>query len=404
MRAGEITIAIILIGLGAVFVWQSSEQAKRQSEMMEQLSRSVALMGEISRQSAAPGTVHPAFAPAPVPEQDTASSDKLAESLGALAKAVEASTKVSSAATPRTAEQIGLMDATLMLTRATNPQIRHHATSILGIFGGEEAEQRLVAISQEDAACRSLALSALRQMGSDRVGEIVLDLIRKGTPADRHNAATLLPSVITPDLATEIASLLVDLPFTDDPDSRHVRRSVYLAFRKLPDPRANAALIDAIKRESDPSLLTAASQALSAASSRKELPQLCAILEGLPPLSAESRPSHYAILHVLADLRDLRSTEYVLPYLNADDTQIVRLALQALGQTKDPMAAKALCEFSSDDRTLRELRDQYLKEGFPGTRTEDGKIVPVSEQEMARMLAKRVEYIRNIEASVKESD
>lgn len=107
------------------------------------------------------------------------------------------------------------------------------------------------------------------------------------------------------------------------------------------------------------------------------------------------------IVRAVCESGDMRVTEYVLPFLSMVDENSIYYVLEGLGKLRDPMAAKAICEFIPSNDRLKRQMEQYFK-NYPGIKyDEEAKTFSLeSEEVMKKLLETRKKNIAAFEKAL----
>ena len=292
------------------------------------------------------------------------------------------------------------LQAAILLSTATDESVCNYSAQILGRIGGEKAESRLLEMARDHAGSRSTILSALREMGSRHTSELVLESLRSSNLRDIQHAAGQLSNVITPKMLPDILEILSELPPGGQSEYRHIRRGFYDAIRRLGDPRACEAMLDAAAEEMEDYGRQSAMQAFSHCLDNKHLMLVEKAFRTIGSFNNERNRGQYTeLLRRMGQLGDLRAGEYLVEVIDGtNDQYLTRVAIEGLRNLRDPLAAEAICKcLNSKDANVRRYAEQLCGNGYPGIKEVDGSYTVVSEEEMQKLLVERARKVEALE-------
>ena len=251
------------------------------------------------------------------------------------------------------ADQAWERDALVEVARGDGDEaLRAAAVQAIGAFATtSELIERIGELAKSpSAAVRGAVLWALQlaREESDAAAKLVEPMLDDADPAVRRRAAYVAGNLGLDKLAPALARRTAH---TEDPA---LRLAAYVALGELGMPGVVGDVVAAIKREEDPRVLGAASNALIAASPEaKDIAALAGRASQL--LQAKDARQREAGAEIAGLLAGAVPALQIAP-LAADDSPTVRgAAVWALGKLADPASEKALlAAFRDDDPTVHE--------------------------------------------------
>jgi HEAT repeat protein len=252
------------------------------------------------------------------------------------------------------ADQVWEREALAKLAHSdADEQIRASAVQAMGAFTtATELIERVGDLAKSpSAAIRGALLWALqlaRHTDDDRCGNIVGPMLADADPAVRRRAAYVAGNLGLAKLAPAIAKLCA----ADEPAD--LRLAGYVALGELGMPGVVADVVAAVRREDDPRVLGAASNALIA--SGPDVSALAALAgRANQLLTAPDARMREAGAEIAGLLGGAVPATAIMP-LAGDDAPAVRAAaVWALGKLADPTSEKTLlAAFRDDDATVHE--------------------------------------------------
>ena len=235
---------------------------------------------------------------------------------------------------------------------------------------------------KEDLNLRVLATSALGLTRKAAAVTPLMRLLSDTHPKVQANAARSLGAIGSPRATMAMAGMLAD-PVTRVP----VRLAISESLGRLGDPEGVAVLLQATG-ETEPQIRKAAVVSLGQLKDVRAVRALAALtrdaeirevaiqalgqighVDGLPSLlriAKEPGADPITVKHAFWALGEIKSEATVAalkPYLSAKDTQMVRLACDALGRVRLPSATQALIDtLNHQDRDIREMAAWALQQ------------------------------------------
>ncbi len=251
------------------------------------------------------------------------------------------------------ADQAWERDALVEVARGDGDEaLRAAAVQAIGAFATtSELLERIGDLAKSpSASVRGAVLWALQlaREGSDAAAKLVEPMLDDADPAVRRRAAYVAGNLGLDKLAPALARR------TAHTEDAALRLAAYVALGELGMPGVVGEIVAAIKREDDPRVLGAASNALIAASPEaKDLATLAGRASQL--LSAPDARLREAGAEIAGLLAGAVPATQLAP-LAGDDSPTVRgAAVWALGKLADPASEKALlAAFRDDDPTVHE--------------------------------------------------
>lgn len=290
--------------------------------------------------------------------------------------------------------------------------MRQASVIALGRIGDARAVPALVRLLTEDERLTIAAAGALTRIGDRRAFEPLLGLLGHPDAAVRQAVISALNSVGHPDMAARACSLLADpdprvresavriagyFGYTECIDSvldccrdddEGVRRAAIEHLPYIEDSRVLPVLVGALG-DATPKLRAAAARAFGHVDSEDALPHLLAALddadpwvryfaarsigrhagdEGLDVLGRVARAdevgfARVAALEAIGRIGGARAVAILVPLIEAEDRDLSRAALSALGATRHPdalpplLAALRSPDVARREDAIRALRD-----------------------------------------------
>ena len=233
------------------------------------------------------------------------------------------------------------------------------AVVAVGLISSLHGESRLKLYSKlltrESEALRAAALEALGQSGENQAVQFLNAAMKDESAVVRAAAATGLTQIHSP------KSSVLLMHGLQDPEVR-VRRNCAKALTQIEDERIAKGVALVLKKETDPAAIEYLLQALGKNGSQEALVTLRKYLD-----SDDKRLIQRA-LTTMKRLRERKGAKLILPFLDHEDSDLRRLAVEALGLCQDPSVLAQLCEVLKGDkvpavctaaaRALGELKDE----------------------------------------------
>ena len=333
-----------------------------------------------------------------VAEADKKASEQLRQmqdEIAALRKEFEDLKK--QAVIPRNTDTLKSIDGAIQISSTTDPRIRVGICAILGQFGGEQAEQRLVQMADKDAdaSVRIAALTSLNTMASQAVLKIVSAKLESASFEERVAAAQIM--VNRPNEAFRVPALaaLAKDPIPDNWTNQNARQALYKLMAAIGKPEDLPILRAAWEKDTRDAKRAAMSAIVCIAAGNYEL-----LLEALTG-NTDPNAIDETGLAKLEKSADFRLTAALLPVCACDNWRTRQTVYTLLGKIKDPLAAPRLAErFKTEsDGDCKRALVAVLAAGYPGlVYTAPDKCTLVPEAEMKTLLADREQKLQQLSA------
>lgn len=202
-----------------------------------------------------------------------------------------------------------------------------------------------VALDDKYVALRQYALEQLSVYPKEKVKPLLSKIMAKlQDPSNevRNSAVLLLGDIGDETVTKHLANLLFEYGM-----SAVLRKNIIISLSRLGGPKAVEAILGLLDKETEPALRLDAIRALGILKAKQGVSQLISYLTREPVI--EDANFLCAVIDVLGEIRDARSIESIIKFIDHTNDRVRWSAASSLGKVGDSQAAEALVKLLQDE-------------------------------------------------------
>lgn len=295
-----------------------------------------------------------------------------------------------------------LVDATMFILKNGNVNVLHNAINILGMIGGEKAENTLLELIRIYPNHSNIIIQALRTNKSSKIRGLIFDMIKNDRGDTLNNISFIFElhgiQVFTP----EDTPLLIDLLNSSTPNrhSRHGRNALIALITSFDNDKGTDLICKEILT-TNPQQQHELINKISHQNVFMDSDNWIKLVNTLGFPSNANINSCNSILDGIQRSGDWRITEAILPWADFSETNnnMYYSYMNAIVQMRDPLAAPVLLKLIKNPNN----RQRYNLNEFPGiVKQPDGEYALVDDAAMEKLLENRKKRIASLEEATRK--